>query len=292
MAGVGSGWGKWVLGAMTALSLPMAARDAAAEGAFVDAPLALPPLKFSADAGIGFGTYQTYALDPNNPTAPPVLQGGTRVGWGTNLEAAVGLPVVGELGLRIGARFGSDGVAAGSGVGADHFARLFDPVVTEPGGDSVTNPEVRLRGALLALKVLELGLESRFVIPTANGAVFAVTPGIPLRVHVPGFLRVDTGVWVPIAFFQTTAYTVDIPAQAYFQVGDAFFGPLTGIRYNVPNVPGASNTVDVPLGLGGGYTLLGGRLDLKAQLRTERINDGAWASQYLGGGFGVGLRLP
>ena len=268
------------------------AGDARAAGPFVDAPLTLPPLKFSADAGIGFGTFQSYALDPNNPTAPPIQQGGTQVGWGTSVEAAVGLPVIGELGFRIGGRFGSDGVAAGSGLGADHYARLFDPVVTEPGGDSFANPEVRLRGSLFALEVVELGLETRFIIPTANGAVFALTPGIPLRVHVPGFLRVDTGIWLPIAFFQSAAYSLDVPAQAFFQVGDAFFGPLTGLRYNIPNQPGASNTVDVPLGVAVGYSLLGGRLDLKAQLRSERINDAAWASQYLGGGVGVGLRLP
>jgi hypothetical protein len=231
-------------------------------------------------------------LDPNNPTAPPVVQGGTQVGWGTNLEAAVGLPVVGELGLRIGARFGSDGANAGSGLGADHFARLFDPIVSEPGLDSFANPEVRLRGTLFDLSAVQLGLETRFIIPTANGAVFALTPGIPLRVHVPGFLRVDTGVWMPIAFFPTAAYTVDIPAQAYFAVGNAFFGPATGVRFNVPNVPGASNTVDVPLGVAGGYTLLGGRLDLKAQVRTERLNDSNWATQYLGAGIGVGLRMP
>jgi hypothetical protein len=268
------------------------APDARAAGPFVDAPLTLPPLKFSADAGLGFGTFQNYALDPNNPSAPPVLQGGTQVGWGTSLEASVGLPVVGELGLRIGARFGSDGVLAGSGVGADHFGRLFDPVVTEAGGDSFANPEAHLRGTLFDLKVLELGLETRFIIPTATNSVFAMTPGLPLRVHVPGFLRVDTGIWVPIAFTPAVGYSVDVPAQAFFQAGDAFFGPVAGVRYNVPNQPGADNTVDVPLGLAGGYSFLEGRLDLKAQIRTERINDAAWASQHLGGGVGMGLRLP
>ncbi len=274
------------------LPSPAAVGDARAGGPFVDAPLVLPPLRFSADAGVGFGTFQTYALDPNNPAAPPILQGGTQVGWGTSLEAAVGLPFVGELGLRIGARFGSDGVAAGSGLGADHFARLFDPIVSEPGGDSFANPELRLRGGIFDLKAVQLGLETRVILPTAQGAVFALTPGIPLRIHVPGFLRIDTGIWVPIAFTSSVGYTVDVPAQVFFQVGDAFFGPVTGIRYNIPNQEGAENTVDVPAGIAVGYSFLDGRLDVKAQLRTERINDPNWASQYLGGGVGVGLRLP
>jgi hypothetical protein len=52
-----------------------------------------------------------------------------------------------------------------------------------------------------------------------------------------------------------------------------------------------TSTVDVPVGIAGGYTV-GGILDIKAQLRTERINDANWASQYLGGGVGVGLRMP
>jgi len=32
-------------------------------------------------------------------------------------------------------------------------------------------------------------------------------------------------------------------------------------------------------------------LDLKVQVRTERINDRDW-TRYIGGGVGVGLRLP
>src|SRR3984957_9370015 len=79
---------------------------ALAAAPFVDAPLTLPPLHFSADVGVGFGTFQNYGPDPSNPDNPPLLLGGTQVGWGTNLEAAVGLPYVGELGLRIGYRFG------------------------------------------------------------------------------------------------------------------------------------------------------------------------------------------
>jgi hypothetical protein len=268
----------------------LASVDARAAGPFVDAPLTLPPLHVSADAGLGFGTYQTYTLDPNNPNAPPVLQGGTQVGWGTSLEGALGLPVIGELGLRIGYRFDGGGIAAGSGVGADHFARLFDPITTEPVAQNFANPEVRLRGALFDLKTVQLGLETRFIIPTADGSVFALTPGVPLRIHLPGLLRVDTGLYLPIAFFQSTSYSLDVPVQAFFQVGALFGGPVTGIRYNVPG-GGFASSVDVPLGLAAGYTL-GGVVDLKVQVRTERINDSNSASQYLGGGLGVGLRLP
>ena len=270
--------------------------DARAAGPFVDAPLTLPPLHFSADVGVGFGTFQNFGYsNPNDLSSPLVVVGGTRVGWGTNVEAAVGLPYVGELGVRIGYRFGTDGVAAD----ADHFGRLFDPIVSEPGASSFANPEIRLRGTLFSLETIELGLESRFIVPTDSSTTgdgqrisfFTITPGVPVRIHVKGFLRIDTGAWLPLSFNSSTSYSLDIPAQAFFQFGEAFFGPLTGIRYNAPG-GGVDSSVDIPLGIGAGYTFLGGRLDLKVQVRTDRLNDANWASEHLGGGLGVGMRLP
>jgi hypothetical protein len=283
-----------VSGALTLFIAP----GAPAAGPFVDAPLTLPPWHFSADAGVGFGTFQSYGPNPSNPDNPPVLQGGTQLGWGMNLEAAVGLPFRAEIGLRIGYRFGSAvagnegaSVPAGALGNADHFARLFDPISSEPGLSSFANPEVRLRDTVFDSRTVQVGLETRIIVPTADGAVFGLTPGVPLRIHLPDFVRIDTGLYLPIAFFSDTSYSLDIPVQAFFQLGDAFVGPMTGIRYNVLDVPGEPNTVDIPLGIGGGYTL-GGCVDLKAQIRVERINDTNWASQFLGGAVGAGLRLP
>jgi hypothetical protein len=128
------------------------------------------------------------------------------------------------------------------------------------------------------------------IIPTSAGSDFELVPGVPVRVHLPGFARIDTGVWLPIEFNASTSFTIDIPAQLFFQAGQAFFGPMTGLRYNHPGADIADPTTDIPVGLAAGYTL-GGVLDLKVQVRTERINDVSWA-QYIGGGLGVGLRLP
>ena len=254
--------------------------SASADKPFVDRPLTLPILHMSADAGVGFGQFQSLSTDAAGVTHPT----GMHIGWGSNVEGAVGLPFVGELGVRFGFRFGQDGADAG----ADHFARLFDPIVDGPGRDPFANPEIRLRGTLLDLEVVQLGLETRAILPIADSPDFALTPGVPVRVHLPTLARIDTGVWVPIAFASNTGFSVDVPAQLFFQVGSAFFGPLTGFRYNDPGVGGTS--VDVPAGLGGGYTL-GGILDLKVQVRTERINDSNW-TQFIGGGVGAGLRLP
>jgi hypothetical protein len=276
------------------------ARGARADEPFVDRALTLPPLHFSADAGLGFGQGPAATpLDVQGP-APAPSDTGLKLGWGSNLEAAVGLPFLGEVGVRVGVRFGDDGINAGWGMGADHFARLFDPVPAEAGNATVTNPEIRLRGTWLNLKIVELGFETRFIIPTADGSDFEMVPGVPARIHVPGFARIDTGVWLPV-LFSDGSFTIDIPAQLFFQAGQAFFGPMTGVRFNRP-AGGVGDSTDVPAGIGGGYTLGGSSaqretphggpvLDLKVQVRTERINDVSW-TKYIGGGLGVGLRLP
>lgn len=259
---------------------------AAAEQPWVDAPLTLQKLHFAADAGVAFGTYQNAASQ-------------TQIGWGSSFSAAIGLPFLGELGATIAQRFGQDGVLVGTGpdakpgpLGADHFARLFDPITGEPGSANFANPEFHLRGTLVPLDVFELGLETRLIVPTSDGSFLTFTPGVPIRVHVPGFLRIDTGLWLPVFFTPSngTQYILEVPAAAYFSVGDAFFGPQTGLRFVGIGGNGPSST-DIPLGVGGGYTF-GGIFDVKAQLRTERVNSSGWASQAFGGGIGVGLRIP
>jgi hypothetical protein len=290
--------------ALLALALPFlvvtaASGDADAEPQpFVDAPLSLPPLHFRGDVGLGFGQYEGYSIDPNNPSAAPIPLG-NKVGFGSNLEAAVGLPFVGELGARVGYRFSDVGADAQ----ADHYARLFDPVVNEPGSDALANPEIYLRGTLVPLDVFELGLETRAIIPTASNCAaatsgiklpcyFALTPGVPMRIHIPGFMRIDTGLYLPVAFDSHTDFSLQVPAQAFFRIQDAFVGPLTGLRYDHnTNSDGTSyNTTHITAGVGGGYTL-GGTVDLKAQLYTDQIDTGEWA-KHIGGGLGVGLRVP
>jgi hypothetical protein len=256
---------------------------------FVDVPLTLKPLHFAADAAIGFGTYEA--------------NGGSHVGWGSNLDASIGLPFLGEFGADIAERFGTDGDLVGAPVagpmGADHFARLFDPVLTEPGGADFANPEFHLRGTMVPLDVFELGLETRLTVPTSNGSFWTFTPGLPMRIHLPGIMRIDVGLWLPILLEGTgnvngyngpsQVFVLDIPVQAWFQIGDAFVGPESGLR--IVNIGGSPSSTDIPVGVGGGYTF-GGILDVKAQLRTERINSAGWASNAFGGGLGVGLRVP
>lgn len=262
----------FLLVAPTGLAL---ASDARAEGPFVNVPLTLPPLHFGGEAAIGFGTYQLPAQS-------------TKVGWGSNFDAAIGLPFIGELGARVGYRFGSDGVAAY----ANHYARLFDPIMNEPGMNNFDNVEMHLRGSIVSVEVFELGLETRIVIPTDSTSVVALTPGIPMRIHIPDFMRIDTGLWLSVpAESNGFYYVLDVPAQAYFQFGDGhvFVGPQSGVRFTNP--AGAGSYVEIPLGVGGGYTF-GGVLDIKAQLRTEHVNSSPSAWGAFGGGLGLGIRVP
>jgi hypothetical protein len=268
----------------------LAAPAAKADVPFVERPLTLPPLHFSADAAVGAGQAPVY---PDGSQSTLVAQAPViKVGWGTSFAAAVGLPIVGEIGAREGIRFGDLGPAAGWGLGADHFARLFDPVVEEGGSSPFTNPEFRVRHTFVDLSVVEIGGEIRAVIPTSSGSSFELVPGIPLRFHLAGLARVDLGVWLPIEFNDSTSFTLDVPAELFFQIAQAFFGPATGFRYNHPG-GGFDSSVDIPVGLAGGYTIAG-VVDVKGELRTERINSSDWASirDRIGGGVGIGLRLP
>ena len=198
-----------------------ASRSAQGDEPFVDRPLTLPSLHLSADAGLGFGQYEAFAPDPDNPQITR-FAGRFKVGWGTYYAAAVGIPFLGEFGADVGIRFGRLGIAAQ----ADHFGRLFDPVTNEPGFDVASNPEFYLRRTLVSVPSVELGLELRAIVPTAStcsppavgdsvatACDFALTPGVPARFHwrVTGSLgaRIDTALYVP--FVWGGAFAIQVP---------------------------------------------------------------------------------
>jgi hypothetical protein len=252
---------------------------------------AVPLFHFSADASLGFGQYTELAV-PADPTQP-IVSSGQKFGVGSNLEAAVGLPLGFEFGLRTGVRFGDAAINSA----ADTYGRLFDKESFDLGGDSLANPELRLRSAMFDLKVVEIGSEIRAAVPTATHAFddpnaphssFGLEGGIPVRIHIPGIARIDTGFFLPAVFASDTTVAFDIPGQLWIQVNDLFVGPMVGFHYTqITNEP---DEKDVLAGIGGGYTFLG-FLDVKAQLYTPRINDSNW-SKLLGGGLGVGLNVP
>lgn len=263
----------------------------------------LHPYDVSADVGVGFGQYTDIQPDPNDPTS--TIDNGQKLGAGTNVEVAAGLPLGVEVGLRTGVRFGDSGIDSN----ADAFARLFDKESFAVGGGALANPELRARVNVLDAKVVEVGVELRGAVPIAthlyNGpdsphSTFALEAGVPVRLHLPCIFRVDTGLFVPVLFgipgppdengnpTTTTTSGFDIPVQLWIQAGDFFFGPMTGVRYT--QLVLEPDTTDVLAGVGAGYTLFR-MVDIKAQIYTPRVNDSAW-SRYLGGGLGVGVTVP
>jgi hypothetical protein len=270
---------------LTLAAARVARADDGPKNPWIERPLALKPLTAEIQAGVGVG--QTY--DP--------VSGHGGAGTGANLEAGIGLPILGDINVRTGYRFDSTGQAAG----ADFYGRTFDHqmILTQLGGDKFANPEIRWRNALVDAEVIAVGLETRFLVPLADHTYFSASPGVPVRIRIPHLARIDTGLYVPIAFTDNIQYTFSIPAELWFQVKDFFFGPMTGFRFDhietaIATVMGtttsSNNQVDIQAGLGAGYTL-GGMLDLKAQVYTLRINDSNWANT-IGAGLGVGLLLP
>jgi len=282
---------RHILGALfgSVLSLTMFTKSAHAVEPWLDRPLTLPSLHASADIGLGFGQYQSGLYDPVKDEAPHSW------GSGASIEAAVGVPILGEVGIRTGLRFGDDGKASQ----ADRFGRLFDKQTFNgraTGTDTFANPEIFLRGTLVDVNIVAVGLETRFSLPAADSTKFGWAPGIPVRIRIPNVARLDTGVYVPFVFDDKTIYSFDIPAHLWFQSDQLFFGPLVGFRFN--HIPGSGdqseNEGTIRLGGGVGYTVLS-FIDLKAQVYFDRVNkfqQGDNLGNMLGLGFGAGINVP
>ncbi|MEI7892079.1 MAG: hypothetical protein WCI05_03255 [Myxococcales bacterium] len=243
---------------------------------WVDRPLTLQGLTFRGEAGLGLAQ------------APSLT--GMKGGVGAQLDAALGVTNGLELGVRTGYRFSDPAIWSGAafGAGADANGRLYETETFGQGGDNWTNPELRITSSFLATRIVSVGLQARYVFPFVAKSDFAGLLGIPIRVQLPKMLRVDTGVYFPyVNTSPQSSWAMSIPAQVYVQVGDAFAGVLTGIRYNRF---GDTNRSDITFGFGGGYTL-SSMVDLKAQVYAWRINDADW-SRTIGGGLAVAVTVP
>jgi hypothetical protein len=262
---------------------------AAEDRSWVDRPITLDPLHASFGVGLGVGQYQNVTVDP---TTMVPSNAGQKFGTGALFDAAVGLPFLGELGARIGYRFGAP-LAQG-----DSFARLYDHEApfgqntsgNAFGGAAFSNPEFRLRGTLFDAHVVQMTLETRLIAPIVDtNPDFSISPGAGIRVHVPHFMRIDTGIFAIYAPDQNTNVVLSVPVQVWFQVEDAFFGPMSGFRYDF-SANGAPNRTEIPGGLGGGYTF-GKMLDVMGQVYAYNLDSTSW-SQSVGAGIAVQLLVP
>jgi hypothetical protein len=249
------------------LTLVTGASRADAAAAWVFRGLTLPRGAVELDLGLGVGHV------PDGPDR-------SVTGTGLNLEIAFGISHELELGLRTGVRVGGDGELTQ----ADSYGRPFDTETYGTGHDSLANPELRLRWAVAQGSLVQLGLETRAYLPIENGTRVGVMFALPLRLRL-GAVRVDTGIYVPLLFYDQTRSAISFPLHIWLQASRTMWlGPLLGVRI-VNDNPGSHT--DYPLGFGLGVALTGG-IDLRTWILFPDISGDAAARRF---GAGVALQI-
>jgi hypothetical protein len=235
---------------------------------WVDRDVTLPAGDWAFDFGLGIGHV------PDEVAA------------GVNTEGAVGITSHLELGLRTGLR---PGYPPDRDVRADQYGRLFDRQTFATGADPLANPEVRVRGALVRGGVAEVALEGRVVLPFETNTAAGILFGVPLAFHLGGVVRLDTGVYAPIIFYDhDTELILRAPVDVWIQAGPRLWlGPMGGVEFvRVGDNRGRAET-NLSLGFGLGYQFLP-TLDLKTMLLFPSINN---ASNDFGVSVGVQVRI-
>lgn len=237
------------------------AREATA-APFVNRPMTLSRSDWALDLGLGIGH-----LD---------LPGGDVTGLGLNLGVATGLTSFIQLGLRTGFRFGSDGRITN----ADRYGRTHETEHYGVGASTMANPEVSLKWALVDTSVVHLGVDGRLYLPIEDGTRVGIMVAVPVGLHLGNVARLDTGIYIPMIFYDDVQTVISFPFHLWFQANDdLYLGPLTGIRINNPG--GTS----VPLGLALGYSI-SYDADVKTWLLFPNVSGN---TSNLG--FGVGIQV-
>jgi hypothetical protein len=226
--------------------------------------LTLPRGDVALDLGLGLGH-------------EPIPAGRSTTGFGMNLEIAFGVTHELEIGLRTGTRIGGDGEATQ----ADRYGRTFDTETYGTGGDALANPELRMTWAVAQGSMVHLGLEGRVYLPIEQGTRVGLMFAVPLRLRL-GAVRVDTGVYVPILFYDPTQTAISFPFHIWLQASRTLWlGPLLGVKF----VNGNGSHTEYPLGFGLG-TALANAIDLRMWFLFPDINHDEAART-----FGAGLAL-
>ena len=243
----------------------LAAQPRAQATPFVERPLVLPRSQWALDTGLGIGH-----LDRPSP-ADDIN------GLGLNLELRGGVSEAVQIGVRTGFRLGSDGRATE----ADRFGRTFETETYGTGADTVANPELSLRLAVVRTEAVGLGLEGRLYVPIEDGTKIGTMIALPLHFHLGERARLETGVYVPIIFTDPRISVVSFPLHLWIQATDSVaLGPLTGVRLHYPG-----GSTSIPLGAGLNYAV-SHEADLRAWLLFPNVK-GSGSRDYFG--FGVGL---
>ena len=176
--------------------------------------LTLPRADVALDVGLGYG----HEPDPGPD------------GLGLNLELRVGVAHDFELGFRVGFRLDDGGQATQ----ADYYGRPFETETYGTLGDRVSNPELKFRWSVARSYAAELGLELRAYLPIESGSRFGMMFGLPIALRA-GIVRFDTGLFVPVLFYDPTQTAVSVPLHIWIQAAYNFWlGPLLGLRIENP----------------------------------------------------------
>src|SRR5215471_864664 len=172
--------------------------------------LTLPRHDVALDIGLGYG-HDPSPLDD---------------GLGLNLELRAGITHDFEFGFRMGFRL-DDG---GQRTQADYYGRPFETETYGTVGDRVSNPELKFRWSVARSYAAELGLELRAYLPIENGSRFGFMFGLPIALRA-GIVRLDTGLFVPVIFYDPTRTVVSIPLHIWIQAAyNVWVGPLLGLQ--------------------------------------------------------------
>lgn len=252
----------------TWLAVFLSANITLAAPAWVNRSVTLPRHDWAFDLGLGLGHHDR----PSDAT-----------GFGMNLDGSVGVTQHLELGMRAGFRFDGDGRATQ----ADKYGRLFDRETFGTSYDDFANPEFRIRGGLVNGRIFELALEGRVALPVEDGTRIASQFGMPVRLHLGNVVRLDTGLYVPVSFYDPVVYAVSVPLDVWIQASsELWLGPMTGVRayYEDPN-----DHTDVSLGFGIGYSA-SSAFDIKGMVLMPAVNHTEGARNF-GVGFGFQARI-
>jgi hypothetical protein len=113
--------------------------------------------------------------------------------------------------------------------------------------------------------------------------------GVPMAFHIDHVVRLDTGAYAPVIFYDPTAYVAfAVPFQVWIQASPRFWlGPLTELIIQRPARSANEQDVLVGFGLGYQFARFG---DFKTWFILPRINDRDPANEW-GIGAGVQLRI-
>ncbi|MBX3204799.1 MAG: hypothetical protein KF764_07005 [Labilithrix sp.] len=265
---------RTALAAAALLSLATLSAPSDAAERWVDRPMTQHQLVFAGDAGLGIGHFR-FRGPFNNDVS--------RTGLGMNLEGALGVTERLELGFRTGVRFGNDGRATG----ADYYARTLWTETYGTGGDAVANPELRIRWVAYSGSIAEVGLDGRVFLPVEEGTRFGLMFGVPLTFHVSDIARIDTGVYIPILFYNPTVNGLSIPGYFWFQTSEKLWlGPMAQLRFI--GAGSGDHDAHLLLGFGLGYQVAS-TVDLKTMILFPTVDDDF--VRQVGAGFGVQFRL-